>query len=180
VFPSVTNVWYGPEEWPRNGFIPDGRGMLGWLAARFATGDYRYIEERLSLHEEIYAIGAFRSVGGAGAVDPQDAVTEVLREWKKDQPDLLARFDTNHDGAISAAEWERAREAARRQVIEETANAVPPPTVNVLSEPGDGRAFLLAASGGESLARRFKVRAIAALGGFLGSSAALTWLLTHV
>jgi hypothetical protein len=52
--------------------------------------------------------------------------------------------------------------------------------VNVLSDPGDGRAFLLAASEGESLAQRFRRRALAGVGGFVGSSAALTWMLTHV
>jgi hypothetical protein len=44
----------------------------------------------------------------------------------------------------------------------------------------DGRAFLLAASDGETLARRFRRRAVAGIGGFVGSCAALTWMLTHV
>jgi hypothetical protein len=43
----------------------------------------------------------------------------------------------------------------------------------------DGRVFLLAASDGESLAQRFRRRALAGLGAFVGSTAALTWMLTH-
>jgi hypothetical protein len=107
-------------------------------------------------------------------------MTELLREWKKDQTELLARFDTNHDGTLSQAEWERARAAAREQVIEAQAAAMPRAAVNILSEPGDGRAFLLAACEGESLALRFKARAVAGVGGFVGASAALTWMLAHV
>jgi hypothetical protein len=181
VFPGVTDVWYGPEEWPRGPPPPDPGGLLGWISRAFPRDNYRYIEHRLPLNRDVYAIGAFHSDGGAaGAVDSETAMAELLREWKKDQPALLARFDTNHDGILSQAEWERARTAARRQVIEAKAAAMPRPTVNVLSEPGDGRAFLLAGSDGESLARRFKARACAGVGGFVGSSAALTWMLTHV
>jgi hypothetical protein len=180
VFPGVTNVWYGPEEWPRGGPIPDPGGLLGWLTGAFATGEYRYTEQRLQLHEHVYAIGEFRSVGGAGAADPEAAIASVLRDWKQDQPALLARFDTNRDSSLSSAEWDRAREAARQHVIEQRAAEMPPPAVNVLSDPGDGRAFLLAAADGESLAQRFRRRALAGVGGFVGASAALTWMLTHV
>jgi hypothetical protein len=52
--------------------------------------------------------------------------------------------------------------------------------MNVLADPMDGRSFLLAASDGESLARRFRRRALAGICGFVGSSAALTWMLMHV
>jgi hypothetical protein len=93
---------------------------------------------------------------------------------------LLARFDTDHDGTLSPAEWEQARAAARRQVQETRAAEVRPPPVNVLADPVDGRAYLLAASDGESLARRFRRRALAAISWFVGSSAALTWMLTRV
>jgi len=180
VFPGVTNVWYGAEEWPRGGPIPDPSGALGWLTRAFATGDYRYTEERLPLRGHVYAIGEFRSVGGAGAADPEAAMTELLRDWKQDQTALLARFDTNHDGTLSRAEWERARDAARQQIIEQRAAEMPPPTLSMLSDPGDGRAFMLAAEDGESLAQRFRRRALAGIGGFVGASAALTWMLTRV
>jgi hypothetical protein len=39
---------------------------------------------------------------------------------------------------------------------------------------------LLAASDGETLARGFRRRALAGIGGFVGSSAVLTWMLLHV
>jgi hypothetical protein len=179
VFPGASDVWYGPSEWPEVR-IPGGTGILGRLADALLTDKYRYTEYRLQAHEHVYAIGAFRSLGGAGAEDTETAAANLLHEWKKNQAALLARFDTNHDGTLSAAEWEQARAAARRQVLDGRAAEVRPPSVNVLGDPMDGRAFLLAASDGETLARRFRRRAVAGIGGFVGSCAALTWMLTHV
>jgi hypothetical protein len=180
VFPSASNVWYGREEWPQ-GRIPDGTGALGWLVDHIFTGKYRYTEHRLELKEHVCALGAFRSLGGLSVENPDDAVAALLREWKHDQAGLLSRFDANHDGTLSAGEWEQARAAALSQVLDgRAADTRTPSSLNVLSDPGDGRSFLLAACEGASLAQRFRRRALAGIGGFVGSSAALTWMLTHV
>jgi hypothetical protein len=179
VFPGASDIWYGPSEWPE-GRIPNGTGIFGWLVDSFFTGKYRYTEYRLQPHAEVYALGAFRSLGGASVEDPDAAAADLLHEWKKDQAALFARFDGNHDGTLSSAEWEQARAAARRQVQDARAAEVLPPSLNVLADPMDGRSYLLAASDGESLARRFRRRALAGIGGFVGSSAALTWMLMHV
>jgi hypothetical protein len=179
VFPGASDVWYGPSEWPEMR-IPNGTGIFGWLVDTFVTDKYRYTEHRLQPHEHVCALGAFRSLGGVSVENPDAAVADLLREWKHDQATLLARFDRNHDGTLSSAEWEEARAAARRQVQDGRMSETPPPSLNVLAEPGDGRAFLLAASDGGSLAQRFRRRALAGIGGFVGSSAALTWMLTHV
>jgi E3 Ubiquitin ligase len=179
VFPSVTTVWYGPEAWPQ-GRIPGGGGVLGWLLDHVPTGKYRYTEHRLQIQEHVCALGAFRSEGGVSVDDPDAAVTDLLHQWKQDQATLLKRFDTNHDGILSAAEWEQARAAARKQVMDGRAADTRTPSLNVLAEPVDGRCFLLAASEGGSLARRFRRRALAGIGAFVGSAVALTWMLTHV
>lgn len=179
VFPGASDVWYGQSEWPEM-HIPNGSGIFGWLVDTFVTDKYRYTEYRLQPHEQLYAIGAFRSLGGVSVESPDAAVTELLREWKQDQTTLLARFDSNHDGTLSGAEWDQARAAARKQVLDGRAAETRPPSLNVLADPADGRSFLLAASDGESLAQRFRHRALAGIGGFVGSSAALTWILTHV
>jgi hypothetical protein len=179
VFPSTSDVWYGSTQWPEM-HIPNGTGIFGWLVDTFVTDKYRYTEHRLQPREHVYAIGAFRSLGGVSVESPDAAISDLLREWKQDQAKLLARFDGNHDGTISRAEWDQARAAARKQVLDGRAAVARPPSVNVLEDPMDGRSFLLAASDGESLARRFRRRALAGIGGFVGSSAALTWMLTHV
>jgi hypothetical protein len=179
VFPGASNVWYGPDAWPQVR-IPDGTGVFGWLVDTFVTDRYRYTEHRLQPREHVYAIGAFRSLGGVGVHSSDDAVAELLRTWKKDQAGLLARFDANHDGTLSSAEWEQARAAARREVLDGSAAEEKQPALNVLADPMDGRSFLLAASDGDALARRFRRRALAGIGGFVGSAAALTWMLTRL
>jgi hypothetical protein len=179
VFPGATNVWYGPEAWPQMR-IPDGTGIFGWLVDHVMKDKYRYTEHRLQPHEHVCALGAFRSLGGVSVESPDAAIGELLREWKQDQAKLLARFDSNHDGTLSSAEWDRARAAARQQVLDGRNAEAHPPSLNVLADPMDGRSFLLAASDAESLARRFRRRALAGLSGFVGSTAALTWILTHV
>ncbi len=178
VLPGASDVWYGPSEWPEMR-IPNGTGIFGWLVDTFVTDKYRYTEYRLQPREQLYAIGAFRSLGGVSVESPDAAMADLLRAWKQDQGSLLARFDTNHDGALSSEEWEQARAAARRQVLENRMSEIRPPSLNVLACPVDGRVFLLAASDGESLAQRFRRRALAGLGAFAGSTAALTWMLTH-
>jgi hypothetical protein len=49
-----------------------------------------------------------------------------------------------------------------------------------LAKPADGRAFLLSASNGQSLARRLRRNAVAGLAAALSSGAALLWMMKHV
>jgi hypothetical protein len=180
VFPSANDVWYGSSDWPDGVRIPGGAGVLGWLLDSVSTGRYRYTEHRLEEHEQLYAIGSFRSLGGVSVESPDRAVAELLRDWKQDQASLLARFDTDHDGVISAAEWDRARAAAREQIVAAGAARPEAPGINVLSKPKDGRAFLLAASDEQTLERRLRRRAVAGVAGFVASCSALTWMLTRL
>jgi hypothetical protein len=179
VFPGASDVWHGPTEWPQMR-VPNGGGFFGRLSGAFLTDKYRYTEHRLQPHEQVYAIGAFRSVGGVRVDDPDAAIADLLRAWKQDQVALLARFDTNHDGTLSSAEWDQARASARKQVMDGRQAQPQLPSLNVLAHPMDGRSYLLAASDGETLAQRFRRRAAAGIGGFVGSTAALTWMLLHV
>jgi E3 Ubiquitin ligase len=180
VFPNTNDVWYGSSDWPDGVRIPSGGGVLGWCLDAVATGKYRYTEHRLEPHERLYAIGSFRSLGGVSVEGPDRAVAELLRDWKHDQASLLARFDTDHDGVLSGVEWDRARAAAREQVVAAVGAESEAPGLNVLSKPEDGRAFLLAASDEQTLARRLRRQAAAGVVGFIASASALTWMLTRL
>jgi E3 Ubiquitin ligase len=180
VFPNANDVWYGSSDWPDRLRIPSGGGVLGWCLDAVATGKYRYTEHRLEPHERLYAIGSFRSLGGVSVESPDRAVAGLLRDWKHDQASLLARFDTDHDGVLSAVEWDRARAAAREQVVAAAGAEAAAPGLNVLSKPEDGRAFLLAASDEQTLARRLRRQAAAGVVGFIASASALTWMLTRL
>lgn len=155
------------------------RGVAGWLSDVFAGDKYRYTEHRLQSRERVYAIGSFRSLRGVGVESPDRAVAELLRDWKHDQKSLLERFDADHDGVLDAGEWDRARAAARSQVVDGLSAQPQTPGMSVLSKPTDGRAFLLAATDEATLARRLRHRAVAGIAAFVGSSSALTWVLTR-
>jgi hypothetical protein len=111
---------------------------------------------------------------------PDRAAADLLRDWKQDQASLLSRFDADHDGVISAAEWDRARAAAREQAIAAAGAEAEAPGINVLSKPADGRTFMLAASDEQTLARRLRRRAAAGVLAFVASCSALTWMLTRL
>ena len=64
--------------------IPNGTGIFGWLVDTFVTDKYRYTEHRLQPREHVYAIGAFRSVGGVSVESPDAAIADLLREWKQE------------------------------------------------------------------------------------------------
>jgi hypothetical protein len=180
VFPSATDIWYGNTDWPEVR-IPDGQGFFGKLADLLLSGGrYRYCEYRLQLRETVYALGAYRSLGGVSVDNPDRAVAELLREWKHDQKTLLERFDLNHDGVLGSDEWDRARAAARQEVVGNMVAQPQTPGCSVLSKPADGRAFILSASDGVSLARRLRRKAIAGVAACLGSSAAVGWMVAHL
>jgi hypothetical protein len=180
VFPKAKDVWYGDSEWPEVR-IPDGQGFFGKLADLLLSGGrYRYTEYRLQSREPVCALGEFRSIGGVGADDPDEAAARLLHDWKQDQKSLLERFDLDRDGMLNGAEWDAARKAARQQAAGGMLAKPPAPTQNVLCNPQDGRAFLLSASDDASLAHRLRLQALAGLAACLASSAALAWVVAHV
>jgi len=180
VFPAAKDVWYGSTVWPQVR-IPDGQGFFGKLADLLLSGGrYRYTEYRLQPREPVCALGAFRSLGGVGVESPDRAVAELLREWKQDQKTLLERFDRNHDGVLDGEEWDQARAAAHRQIVDGMVKQPAASGMSVLAKPADGRAFLLSASNGQSLARCLRRNAVAGLAAALSSGAALLWMMKHV
>jgi E3 Ubiquitin ligase len=178
VFARATNVWYGPSAWPE-GCMPNGSGFFGKLFDALLGGKYKYTEQRLQLRDHLQAVGMFGTSRGAQALDVENQIGNLLHEWKQDQAALLARFDSDHDGALSAKEWENARQAARQHIMDGLAEA-PAPALNTLADPGDGRAFLLSALEDDSLTQRFRLQTLTGMGVFAGSSAALGWILSRV
>jgi hypothetical protein len=139
----------------------------GWR--RWGGGRYRFTERRLGRSRPLYAIGWFRTEGGAGSdFDTAEEVRLRLAEWKRDQAALVARFDADGDGAIDLAEWETARRAAEDEVRREQLERALAPGVHVLAKPPRHirKPFLLSAVPQERLTRRFRWSAAALLVGF--------------
>jgi hypothetical protein len=127
----------------------------------------------------LYAIGEFRTTGGADLeLDENKDISDLLTDWKKDQPQLLRRFDANRDGSLDLTEWEAARLEARREVEKEHAELRSGDGVNLLYKPSDGRVFLLAAEIPDKIGRRYSLWSWLHLMFFFGSGTASYVLFT--
>jgi hypothetical protein len=167
---TESTTWYGNTPWPTA--APGGASALLLSGGR----DYRYVEERIYEHELVYALGDFRSSTSNAERDLQGEQAALLAEWKGDQPALLRRFDTDGNGRIDLAEWDAAREVARRTVHEDQVERPQRATLHVLCKP-EGRLYLLAALPPGDLARRYRRRALWSFVGFVAGVYALGWLI---
>jgi len=125
-----------------------------------------------------------------GSVAAAHAEVELLRVWKRNQADLLARFDANGDGRIDAAEWENARLAARAAAATDAAQAAErsrreaaaAPDAHITHElrrPDDGRPLLVTSEHEEKLTRRVKRRSRIGLAMFIGGTLYILFALSR-
>ena len=176
VRPSTRQVWSGSERHPRG--LSDSVGLLGMLFS--AGSQYRYTEERLHVGQPLYAIGDFRTQGGTEAFDLTLAQGAVVREWKSDFAGMLQRFDSNGDGQLDPAEWERMRESARVEAQRRQVGRGEVPVHHQLRKPGEAYPFILSNHGEDELARGFYWQAAGgALLCLLGALAS-AWLVGNV
>ncbi|MDC7823874.1 GIDE domain-containing protein [Pseudomonas sp. BLCC-B13] len=176
VRPSTRQVWSGSERHPRG--LSDSVGLLGMLFS--AGSQYRYTEERLHVGQPLYAIGDFRTQGGTEAFDLTLAQGAVVREWKSDFAGMLQRFDSNGDGQLDPAEWERMRESARVEAQRRQVGRGEVPVHHQLRKPGEAYPFILSNHGEDELARGFYWQAAGgALLCVLGALAS-AWLVGNV
>lgn len=123
----------------------------------WTQGDYRYTEWLLLPRDEVYVLGEFSTLGGETALlDEKRDVSELLAEWKRNQPKLLERFDLDRDGQISEKEWGLARSQARREVRKNHNEIRTRPGTHVVHQPRDGRLFLISNVDPDRLARRYR------------------------
>jgi hypothetical protein len=146
ITPTCHDVWYGDEPMP-SGPPPPSRGF-------FSTDEYRYTERLLRAGDQLSVTGELRSNSEIETADAASAA--LLRQWKSDQPALLARFDRNHDGKIDAAEWDDARAAAAAESRGHALNSAIVRT-SIIGEPTHGEPFLIAPMDSNHLVRREKL-----------------------
>lgn len=118
--------------------------------------DYRCTESLILAQEQVYAIGEFSTLTGEGAdLNLERDVSELLSTWKRNKPDLLARFDLDHDGQIGEQEWLLALAQARREVRKTHNEIRAQPSTHILHHPRDGRLFLISTIDSKKLQRRY-------------------------
>jgi hypothetical protein len=142
----------------------------------WTRGDYRYTEWLILPQDAVYVLGEFSTLSGETLdLDLNRDVGELLAEWKRNQPQLLERFDLDKDGSISGKEWALARSQARREVRKTHNELRTRPGTHVVGKPRDGRLFLISNVNPDKLARRYRLWAwvhlaafVAAVGGAAG------------
>ncbi len=155
----------------------EGAEILTRHKETWTEGNYRNTEWKLLIHDEIYALGEFRTLGGGSIeLDARRDINELLAEWKKNRVELHKRFDLNGDGEIDMQEWGLARQAARREVEKQHRDARNESDVHTLQCPRNGRHFLLANLDPNKLARRYLGWSAFHLTVFLAALAAIPWV----
>lgn len=120
-------------------------------------GRFVYAEERMYEGSRLYVSGELHTPGSRhSSISFDDALNDLLARWKRNQPELIQRFDTDSDGRIDSNEWDIARQAAR----DELSTRLHPPdsgtAIDIIRKPDDGQPFLLAAKSQIELARKYR------------------------
>lgn len=148
VTPSLQRSWRGRSARPN--IIPK---KTEWIS----FGDYAYTEKQIRIGDFLYATGLFRTQAAILELNEDQDVRALLSEWKRDQRELLQRFDANKDGRIDLEEWETVRREAIRHVrarhVEDTLH----PDIHVLSRPRDRQPFILSTLPQHTLVRRYRL-----------------------
>ncbi len=157
-------VWYGNTERPEQQRKEENQFLRGLSGRR-----YRYTERFIYIHDIIYAIGNFKSVGGGRNVPSNHDMTgEVIREWKKDYNWILENFDKEGNGEIDMQEWEKVREAASQEADKRRIDLSSMPTIHMLIKPSSRRQpFIISNRSQKSLAKQFRIYAMLAFAGTL-------------
>jgi hypothetical protein len=156
---------------------PEGAEMLVRRRDTHTDEDRRITQWCLIRNDPIYVLGDFTTLGSiAPDHDVAVQVRELLAEWKRDRPELLARFDADRNGEVSLEEWETARACARREVLALQREILAAPEAHVLRQPRDGRLYLISDLDPAHLARRYQLWALFHLTLFVGGAGALAWL----
>jgi hypothetical protein len=137
---------------------PDGAEIFTSRKQVSTSGGYRHTEWTLIEGETLYAIGEHVTLGGPNAtLDRKGDLAALLAEWKRDKATLLARFDTDRDGAISLDEWEHARRAASVEIDHAHLDTRLKDGVHLIRKPAHGRPYLIANRDVNALARHFRL-----------------------
>ena len=119
---------------------PDGAAVTCPRTDSHVKDRRRYSEWALRPGDPVYVIGNFTSRAPAPEGAPDQQVRALIKKWLERPPDFVKRFDADGDRRIGAAELARAHEAARAEL---TGRVVHQGGVHALSDPGDGRPFLI-------------------------------------
>jgi hypothetical protein len=154
------------------------------ISSSFGLGErYRYSEWRIHDGDIVYTLGHLQTRRGTSLNEQiKQRQSEILNELKLDQANLLKRFDTNSDGEISQAEWERARRHAQIQASKEITNIIKDESISVLgsNDQLSDQPFILSGIDSEILAKRYRWKAFGCAAGFVLGCLGTAWIIAKL
>ena len=142
-------------------------------------GDRRITQWLLIPGTRLHAIGHFES---RRPIEDRDSIRAELRDkladWKA-SGQALRQFDQDGSGELDLDEWEKVRQAAHQEVLQEREAAADFPAYHVLGAPGDGRPFVISNHPPEQVRRRFQRQAWIVLALFFLALGVTAWMATH-
>ncbi len=182
VTPTDQSTWFGHTRQPTDRNPPRHRldAGSGWTKFSVVRGDHRYTERRIYPGDQLYTIGAFKTLDDIDHQRSRQAMArDLLRQWKQDHDELLERFDHNNDGRIDVEEWEQARAQAVVQATREHAEQLMSQVLHTLSKTTSRRhPFLLSSLPQFSLVRRYRIWSVVSAVAFFVAGALATAMLT--
>jgi hypothetical protein len=137
---------------------PAGAKIATASVNRYRSKEVRWTEYAIFPRDALCVVGQFRTSGmSISEHDIEERVGALVTEWKKDMAGLRARFNLGHE--LTMQEWERVRQAAR-QAVEADLARHPPKAQNQISDPRDGRPYLVSTEPRGQLARELKLWAL--------------------
>ncbi len=155
---------------------PEGAEMLIRRRDVYTQGERRQTQWAIITDDALYVLGEFATMGSIDHHgDSRAEAGALLTAWKADPESLHTRFDLNGDGEIDLREWALARAQARREVRRRQAERQAAPELHVVRKP-TGRLFLISDLPPDTIARRYRVGALAYAALFLCWVGTIAWL----
>lgn len=133
---------------------PDHAEIMSQHIEIKTIGQTRQTEHLILTGDRLYALGQFKTLNPVETqLNSRDDIGNMLAEWKRNKPSLMARFDLNQDGELDEREWQLARVQAKREVAKQHRELRAQPGFHLLHKPHDGRHFLLTNKDQEKIER---------------------------
>lgn len=174
IIPTTRDVWYSDSSNSMTDIPLFTRKSKSFIFG----GRYRFTEERIEQGDHLYVIGNFHSQSAeADMPTKEEALRELLNQWKKDRDMLLERFDANRDGKIDEQEWVQVRAAAQAQIAKEYNEAMLLPQYHIMNKPENKRQpYIISHLSEHEITRKHRWTAVGSLIGFFASGSFLVWV----
>lgn len=158
---------------------PVGARIESRLRDQVRDGDTRSTQWLLIPGTRINALGHFRS---RRPIEDRAALNVELRErladWKS-SGHALRHFDSDGNGQLDLQEWSAVRDAAEQEVRSEREAAADFPAYHLMTQPEDGRPFIISDQPADQIRRRYQLQARACVACFFLALVISGWLSRH-